>query len=199
VGAETEEGYFRETDISFLEEGGEESFDIFYQTESFGNIKYIKVASIDPKHQDKVRRLLEDRTDQDFYIQEEDLFNYYKYTTKSLKVLVSNPDIPHKEKTEKIYEVFKGVMKEFFENNTSEKILEDLEELMDMMEDCMTTAEAGFHGIAAITSKDYTYTHSVNVGLYCMTFGVKSKRIKNDTRQLSLGGMLLDVDKSLQR
>ncbi len=90
-------------------------------------------------------------------------------------------------------------MKEFFENNTSEKILEDLEELMDMMEDCMTTAEAGFHGIAAITSKDYTYTHSVNVGLYCMTFGVKSKRIKNDTRQLSLGGMLLDVDKSLQR
>ena len=140
-----------------------------------------------------------DGTDQDFYIQEEDLFKYYKYATKSLKAMVSNPDIPLKEKTEKIYEVSKGVMKEFFENNTSEKILEDLEDLMDMMEDCMTTAEAGFHGIAAITSKDYTYTHSVNVGLYCMTFGVKSKRIKNDTRQLSLGGMLLDVDKSLQR
>ena len=199
MGAEREEGNFREIDISFLEEGGEESFDIFYQTESFGNIKYIKVASIDPKHQDKVRRLLEDRSEQDFYIQEEDLFNYYKYRTKSLKALVSNPDIPLKEKTEKIYEVSKGVMKEFFENNTSEKILEGSEELMDMMEDCMTTAEAGFHGIAAITSKDYTYTHSINVGLYCMTFGVKSKMIKNDTRQLSLGGMLLDVDKSLQR
>ena len=100
MGAETEEGYFRETDISFLEEGGEESFDIFYQTESFGNIKYIKVASIDPKHQDKVRRLLEDGTDQDFYIHEEDLFKYYKYATKSLKAMVSNPEIPLK-KTEK--------------------------------------------------------------------------------------------------
>jgi hypothetical protein len=96
VGVETEKGNFREIDISFLEEGGEESFDIFYQTESFGNIKYIKVASIDPKHQYKVRRLLEDGTDQDFYIQEEDLFKYYKYATKSLKAMVFNPDIPHK-------------------------------------------------------------------------------------------------------
>ena len=197
VGAETEEGKFREIDIGFLDKGGDESFDIFYQTETFGTIKYVLFASTDPKHQDKVKRLLEDGTDQDFYIHEEDLFKYYKYATKSLKAMVSNPDIPLKEKTEKIYEVSKGVMKEFFENNTSEKILEASEEVMDMMEDCMTTAEAGFHGIAAITSKDYyTYTHSVNVGLYCMTFGVKSKMSKDDTRQLSLGGMLHDVGKS---
>ena len=77
------------------------------------------------------------------------------------------------------------------------KILESSEEVMEMMEECMTTAEAGFHGISAITSKDYyTYTHSVNVGLYCMTFGVKKKMSKNDTKQLSLGGMLHDVGKS---
>ena len=165
MGAEREEGNFREIDISFLEEGGEESFDIFYQTESFGNIKYIKVASIDPKHQDKVRRLLEDRSEQDFYIQEEDLFNYYKYRTKSLKALVSNPDIPLKEKTEKIDEVSKGVMKELFENNTSDKMLEGSDELMDMTEDCMTTAKAGFPGLDEIHSKDYNYTHSINAVL----------------------------------
>jgi hypothetical protein len=45
-------------------------------------------------------------------------------------------------------------MKEFFENNNSDKILEASEEVLDMMEDCMTTAEAEFHGIAAIISKD---------------------------------------------
>ena len=94
--------------------GGDESFDIFYQTETFGTIKYVLFASTDPKHQDKVKRLLEDGTDQDFYIHEEDLFKYYKYATKSLKAMVSNPDIPLKEKTEKIYEVSKGVMKELF-------------------------------------------------------------------------------------
>jgi len=64
-------------------------------------IKYIKVASIDPKHQDKLRRLLEDGIDQGFYIQEEDFFKYYKYATKSLKAMVSNPDIPLKKNRKK--------------------------------------------------------------------------------------------------
>lgn len=76
MGAETGEGNFREIDIGFLDKGGDESFDIFYQTETFGTVKYVKFASTDPKHQDKVRRLLEDGTDQDFYIHEEDLFKY---------------------------------------------------------------------------------------------------------------------------
>ena len=37
--AEEKEGRFREIDIGFLAKGGDESFDIFYQTESFGTIK----------------------------------------------------------------------------------------------------------------------------------------------------------------
>lgn len=197
MATETEEGNFREINIEYLDTGGEGFFEIFYKTESFGTIKFVKFASSDPKHQEKVKRIIEEGSDMEFFIHEEDLFKYYNYATQSLKAMVSNPDIPLKQKTEKIYEVSKGVMKEFFENNTSEKILEASEEVMDMMEDCMTTAEAGFHGIAQITSKDYyTYTHSVNVGLYCMTFGVKREMSKNDTRQLALGGMLHDVGKS---
>lgn len=197
MGAVTEEGKFREINIEFLAKGEGEAFDIFYKTESFGTDKFVKFASTEPRHQEKVKRLLEEGTDQDFYIHEEDLFKYYSHATRSLRAVMSNPNIPVKVKTEKIYEVSKGVMKEFFDNNTSEKILETSEEVMEMMEECMSTAEAGFHGITEITSKDYyTYTHSVNVGLYCMTFGVKSKMPKNDTRELSLGGMLHDVGKA---
>ena len=66
VGAEKEEGKFREIDIGFLDKGGDESFDIFYQTETFGTIKFVLFATTEPKHQDKVRRLLEDGTDQEF-------------------------------------------------------------------------------------------------------------------------------------
>ncbi|MEK9628496.1 MAG: hypothetical protein VW455_05700 [Nitrospinota bacterium] len=94
-----EEVKYREIDIGFLDKGGDEPFDFYYQTESFGTTKYVKFASTDPRHQDKVRRLLEDGTDQEFYIQEEDLFKYYKCATKSLKSMVSNPNIPLKEKT----------------------------------------------------------------------------------------------------
>ena len=195
--ATTEEGNFREINIEFLAKGGDEGFDIFYKTDSFGTEKFVKFASTEPKHQEKVRRLLEEGTDQDFYIHEEDLFKYYKFATNALRAVMADPSVPVKEKTEKIYDVSKGVMKEFFDHNSSEKILESSEEVMEMMEDCMSTAEMGFHGIAEITSKDYyTYTHSVNVGLYCMTFGLKRKMTKNDTTQLSLGGMLHDVCKS---
>ena len=193
----TDEGRYREINLEFLAKGGEGSFDIFYKTESLGTTKFVRFASTERKHQDKVRRLLEEGTDQEFYIHEDDLFKYYKYATNSLRAVVSNPDIPLKKKTEKIYEVSKGVMKEFFDHNASEKILETSEEVMEMMDDCMSSAEAGFHGIAEITSKDYyTYTHSVNVGLYCMTFGVKSQMPKKEVRQLALGGMLHDVGKS---
>ena len=193
----TEEGSYREINIEFLAQGGDEAFDIFYKTDSFGTTKFVKFASTEPKHQEKVKRLLEDGTDQDFFIHEDDLFKYYKFATNALRADMANPDISIEVKTQKIYDVSKGVMKEFFDNNSSEKILESSEEVMEMMEECMTSAEAGFHGISAITSKDYyTYTHSVNVGLYCMTFGVKKKMSKNDTKQLSLGGMLHDVGKS---
>ncbi|MBC8287911.1 MAG: HD domain-containing protein [Nitrospinae bacterium] len=197
MGTVTEGDKYREINIEFLAKGGDEAFDIFYKTDSFGTDKFVKFASTERKHQEKVMRLLEEGIDQEFYIHEEDLFKYYKYATNSLRAVIANPDVPLKQKTQKIYEVSKGVMKEFFENNTSEKILETSEEVMEMMEECMTTAEAGFHGIAEITSKDYyTYTHSVNVGLYCMTYGVKSKMSKGDTQQLSLGGMLHDVGKA---
>ncbi|MBC8285276.1 MAG: hypothetical protein H8E32_15790, partial [Nitrospinae bacterium] len=93
MAAEKEEGNFRLIDLNFLDKGGEGSFDIFYQAETFGTIKYVKFASTAPEHQEKVRRLLEEGPEQDFYIHEEDLFKYYKYATRSLKALVTNPDI----------------------------------------------------------------------------------------------------------
>jgi len=65
------------------------------------------------------------------------------------------------------------------------------------MEDCFKEANFGFYGIAKLTSKDYyTYTHSVNVGLYCMTYGIKIEKPQEECRQLGLGGMLHDVGKS---
>jgi len=88
-------------------------------------------------------------------------------------------------------------MKEFFESNASEKMLQTSEEVMDIMKQCLSENEAGFHSLTMITNKDYyTYTHSVNVGLYCMTFGIKTKMGPNDTKDLGLGGMLHDVGKS---
>ena len=186
---------FRPINIEFLAKGTGESFDIFFRSDSEN---FVKFASTDPKHQDKVLRLLEEgEIEQEFYIREEDLFKYYKYATQSLRNVMDDPNVPLETKTKKVYEVSKGGMKEFFEYSASSKILESSGEVMEMMEDCLSTAGAGFAGISKITSKDYyTHTHSVNVGLYCMTFGTKVGLPKDDVKQLGLGGMLHDVGKS---
>jgi putative nucleotidyltransferase with HDIG domain len=136
-------------------------------------------------------------SNQDFYIHEEDIAKYHQQATRSLRKLISDPKIPLEEKTGKIYDVSKEVMKDFFEHTASEKILQSSEELIDIMEKCLFTNEAGFHSITMITNKDYyTYTHSVNVGLYCLAYGMRTKMGLNDTRDLGLGGMLHDVGKS---
>ncbi len=194
----TEEENFRPVNLEFLEKGGKEPFDIYYRTEQFGTIKFVKFASSDPKHQDKVKRLLEEGDGiEEFYLHEEDLFKYYNTATESLRAVMASSNVPIEKKTEKMYEVSKGIMKEFFEYSASDKILESSADVMNMMEECMSTADAGFGSITSITSKDYyTYTHSVNVGLYCLTFGVKSGMSSEDTRQLGLGGMMHDVGKS---
>ena len=41
------------------------------------------------------------------------------------------------------------------------------------MEKCLSNNELGFYGLTKIMEKDYyTYTHSINVGLYCMPFAL---------------------------
>jgi len=194
----TQEQGYRRINLEFLSQSSGDHFDIFYKTNSFGQIKFVKFASSEPRHHEKVQRLLESgEALEEFFIQETDLFKYYKHVTNTIRSIVSNPEIPVEKKTQKVYEVSKNIMHEFFELNASPKILTASDEVVEIMEGCFKTAEVGFASIARITSKDYyTYTHSVNVGLYCMTYGIKIKQPSEECRQLGLGGMLHDVGKS---
>ncbi len=192
---------YRRINLEFLSGSSSESFDIFYKTNSMGETKFVKFASTDPAHQEKVHRILEsgDAT-QDFFIQDDDLFKYYAHATRTLKTIVTSDSVPIEVKTQKVYEVSKNIMNEFFEQNASPKILTASDEVVEIMEQCFSDSEVGFYGISKLTSKDYyTYTHSVNVGLYCMTYGIKINLPREETRQLGLGGMLHDVGKSLIR
>jgi len=198
TGVDEQEELFSPVDLEFFEETGNEVFDIFCKTTTFGTSKYVKFINTHPSNQEKIRKLIQSgESNEEFYIREDDLTKYHGLATKSLRNMISNPQIPFQEKTQKIYDVSKGIMKEFFDNNASEKMLQSSEEVMDIMEQCLSENEAGLHSLTMITNKDYyTYTHSVNVGLYCMAFGIKTKMGPNDTRELGLGGMLHDVGKS---
>ena len=189
---------YRKINLEFLNNSEDDPFDIFYKTRSYGTIKYVRFATSKPEHHEKVVRLLESGDPlEDFYIQEEDLFKYYRHATTTLRTIVANPEISFEKKARKVYEISKNIMKEFFENNASEKVLRTSDEVMEIMEECFQDTDVGFYGISKITNKDYyTYTHSVNVGLYCLTYGVKINLGHDEVRTLGLGGMLHDVGKS---
>jgi len=194
---EKEDAQFRPIQLEFLQGRSQDSFDIFYKTNSFGTVRFVKFASTDPRHQDKVKQLIASgETNQDFFIREEDLIKYYHHATEHLRALVSNPQTPFKEKTQKIYHVSKEIMKEFFAYNASNKILQSADEVMSLMDQCFAGTQGEFYSLSLITNKDYyTYTHSVNVGMYCLAYGIKTKMASQDTRELGLGGMLHDVGK----
>ncbi len=189
---------YRRINLEFLNNSGNEHFDIFYKARSYGTVKYVRFATSKPEHHEKVVRLLESGDPlEDFYIQEEELFKYYRHATTTLRKIVANPEISFEKKAKKVYEVSKNIMREFFEYNASEKILRTSDEVMEIMEECFRDYDISFFGISKITNKDYyTYTHSVNVALYCMTYGVKIKMNRDEVRMLGLGGMLHDVGKS---
>ena len=56
---------------------------------------------------------------------------------------------------------------------SSPEILRGSDQVVDLMEKCLSNNELGFYGLTKIMEKDYyTYTHSINVGLYCMSFAL---------------------------
>jgi len=198
TGIDEQQEMFRPIDLEFLKIDGAEVFDIFYKTTRFGSTRFVKFASTHPSHQEKIRKLIQSgESHEKYYIREEDLGKYHGLATQSLRNMISDPEIPFQEKTQKIYDVSKDIMKDFFDSNASQKILQSSEEVMEIMENCLSENEAGFHSISMITTKDYyTYTHSVNVGLYCMSYGIKTKMGSNDAKDLGLGGMFHDLGKS---
>ena len=195
---ENQETHYSPVNLSMITGKGSKAFDIYYKTKTFGTTNFVKFATSSPEHLHKLTKIIEEGdTDQEFYISEDDLFLYYEEATQSLRKMVSDPNVPFETKSKKIYSVSRDIMHEFFDNNASNKILHSSESVMEIMDECLSSSAVGFYGITQITNKDYyTYTHSVNVGLYCMTYGIKSQMSPNDIKDLGVGGMLHDVGKS---
>jgi HD-GYP domain-containing protein (c-di-GMP phosphodiesterase class II) len=193
-----DEEQFRPVHLKYLKGEIQENFEIFYKTESFGSTRFVKLVSADPQNQEKAQKLIEEKEGtEDFFIKKEDIGKYFNQATAQLRDMMADDNISLEEKTKKAYEISKDLMKDFFVLNGSLNTLKASEEVVGVMGECLSDADANFHSIFTITAKNYyTYTHSVNVGLYCLAYGVKTGMSENDIRDLGIGGMLHDVGKS---
>ena len=60
---------YRPVKIEFLENTGDERFDIYYKTSALGASKFVKFVSTNPEHKQKIRKMLETAMcEDDFYV-----------------------------------------------------------------------------------------------------------------------------------
>jgi putative nucleotidyltransferase with HDIG domain len=174
------------------------AFNIFSRVQGTNEEQYILYASKEPRYRDKVRELLQSSDFlEELFIHEEDLTQYFECATNSLRDFVINSDASPEQKMEKVYDLSRDVTQQFFDSNASPEILRGSDQVVDLMGKCMEDNKLGFHGLTKIMEKDYyTYTHSINVGLLCMSFALKLGMPSDEVREIGLGGMLHDVGKS---
>ena len=172
-------------------------FNLYYKVKDSGATRFLKFSGKDKTHLDKVRELFESgEFQEDLYIHESDRMKYYEQATLSLREMIKDPNLPLQEKFSKSYDISKEVMKEFFEWEASPKLLQISDQAMGEIDNCLSQdEELGFFLVTNILSKDYfTYTHSINVGVYCMSFGLQIDMPHEDALELGIGGMLHDVE-----
>jgi putative nucleotidyltransferase with HDIG domain len=187
--------HYHPIDVKILNKNSDLVFNIFCKQ---GSDNYVLYASKEPRYRDKVRELLQSSDFmEELFIHEEDLTLYFEHATNSLRDFVVNSDASAEKKMEKVYDLSKDVTKQFFDANSSPEILRGSDQVVDLMGKCLSDNELGFFGLTKIMEKDYyTYTHSINVGLLCMSFALKIGMPADEVHELGLGGMLHDVGKS---
>lgn len=191
-------GQFHPIDIKILDKNADLAFNIFSKVQGSDEDSYVLYASKEARYRDKVRELLQSsELMEELFIHEEDLMVYFEHATNSLRDYVINSDASPAKKMEKVYDLSRDVTHQFFEANSSPEVLRGSGQVVDLMEKCLSDNKLGFHGLSKIMEKDYyTYTHSINVGLYCMSFALKIGMPADEVHELGLGGMLHDVGKS---
>ena len=189
---------FHPVNTKVLNENGNLTFNIYSKVQDATEDSFILYASKEPRYRDKVRELLQSsELMEELYIHEEDLMLYFEHATNSLRDYVVNSDASPEKKMEKVYDLSRDVTHQFFDTNSSPEILRGSDQIVELMEKCMEGNKLGIYGLSKIMEKDYyTYTHSINVGLYCMFFALKIGMPADEVHELGLGGMLHDVGKS---
>ena len=114
---------FHPIDINIFDKNTDLVFNIFYKAQDASEDRFVLYASKEPRYRDKVRELLQSPDFmEDLFIHEDDLSLYFDHATNSLRDYVLNSD-------------------------ASPEILRGSDQVVDLMEKCLSNNELGFYGL----------------------------------------------------
>ncbi len=190
--------FYREINSSFLNKSCDQGFEISYLAEYDDNDQplFRKFVHYTPENHEKIKKMMDGDDCMEFFIHETDLIRYYNdFKIKTLSDNLKNGESP-KKVLKTAYLLNEQILKEYFENIGSSRILRTLENLISVIQDCMAQGNLEFIDVFLITRKDdHSYTHCTNTGMYCMALANKLKMKPEAVREIGLGGMLFSIGK----
>ena len=190
--------FYREINSGFLNKSCDQGFEISYLAEYDDNDQplFRKFVHYTPENHEKIKKMMDGDDCVEFFIHETDLIRYYKdFRIKTLSDALKNGESP-KKVLKSAYLLNEQILKEYFENLGSSRILRTLENLISVIQDCLAQGKLEFIDVFLITRKDdHSYTHCTNTGMYCMALANKLKMKPEAVREIGLGGMLFSIGK----
>ena len=190
--------FYREINSGFLNKSCGQGFEISYLAEYDDNDQplFRKFVQYTPENHEKIKKMMDGDDCMEFFIHETDLIRYYKdFRIKTLSDALKNGESP-KKVLKSAYLLNEQILKEYFENIGSSRILRTLENLISVIQDCLAQGKLEFIDVFLITRKDdHSYTHCTNTGMYCMALANKLKMKPEAVREIGLGGMLFSIGK----
>ena len=132
------------------------------------------------------------------YLNTGDRQGYLNYIKENLSTILTNPNLSENDKASIIYETASDITKELFLQPSTESI-EQTRNLVDCMIDTISQSPKTSNLLMMITNQDYyTYTHSINVGIYAISMIRKTMPSLSEAelKTLGLGFFLHDLGKA---
>ena len=132
------------------------------------------------------------------YLDINDKKGYLNYLKENLSAILSNPELTDSDKAEIIYETASSITEELF-LQPSTKGIKQTRILVNSIIDTISHSPKTSSMLMMITSQDYyTYTHSINVGIYAVSMTRKTIPSISDVelKTLGLGFFLHDLGKA---
>ena len=197
--ADSEETEFKRITPAFFEKTWEEKFDIFYEVPADGEKTFVKFAEFDPQDYSRLDAVIREKENDKFYIKETDLYKYYQYNIlKHLLLGLAEDNLSTWDVFRMAYPVATRIFQDYLEITASDVFLELLDEIPEVLAECLEHENLPFDELFAITQKKNTiHMHCINVGMYCLCLARELGMNAKERKEICRGGMLADIGKKI--
>ncbi len=189
--------FFRSAPAEIIQINEKTSFDLYIKRKDKLELYLEKDSVYTPEHHEEIQQ----KGITQFYFRGKDRKKLDKYTLDHIDKILSNPDVPSNIKADAFYRTSADTMKQAFDDPQAEHLDGIKKSVKPMLKNIMQN-EKILKDLFTITTHDfYTYTHSVNVGIFATALAVRyyntnGSRLDVNMEKLSYGYFLHDIGKS---